>query len=173
LILVMLAVMPSLHAQKQLVLLKKEKMLLRLYPGDEIVFRLKKSKRIVHTYINNLSDTAMVTHRDTVPFHTIERVYFRQSKFYNVIGSFLVIGGAGYFLVDQINVTAVQGHKASLDRSVTTTSVIALAVGLPMMLLHKKSQKLSHRSKLLMVKDGSHFYRKEPTGYVSPFIPEN
>src|SRR5688572_31182698 len=95
------------HSQRQLVLLKGEKVKLRLYPGDEIVLKLKGSKEIHKSYINNLSDTAVMLHKDIIPYYAIDRIYFRQSSFANVIGGLLVVGGVGYFLIDYINVAWV------------------------------------------------------------------
>lgn len=146
------------RAQKQLLLLKGEKVLLRLYPGDEFVFRLKGSKVIRTTYVNNLSDTAVVTHRDTVPFRRIDRIYFQQRRFYNLLGSALVTFGAGLFLIDQINTVLVRGEDPSLDNRVSALSLTSLAVGLPLALVKKKSQRLKYRYRLLVVAKGSVFY---------------
>lgn len=170
-LLIALVVVPAACAQKQLVLLKKEKVVLRLYPGDDIVFKKKGRKTIWTSYVNNLADTAVVIHADTIPFRTIDRVYFKQTKFYNVLGTALVIGGAGYFLIDQFNVTVVQGDKASLDKGVNRVSIPALVMGLPLMLIHKKSQRLGHKYRLMTVKPGSVFYQPDPKGFESPYIP--
>src|SRR5262245_20280464 len=91
-------------SQKQLVLLKGEKVKLRLEGGDEFVYKLKNDKTIYRSYVNNLSDTSVTVHRDVIPFYKIERVYFKQSNFRNVVGGLLVVGGVGYFLIDQVNV---------------------------------------------------------------------
>jgi hypothetical protein len=160
----------NVYAQKQLVVLKNEHVLLRLYPGNEFIYRLKNSKTVHTTYVNNLSDTSVVTHRDTIPFYKIDRVYFRQTKLYNLIGGAMVIGGAAFFLIDQLNYTVIQGHDPSLDGGVSTVSISAVAVGLPLMLIKKKSQKISYRCKLMMVKEGSIFYLPDPHGYQSPYI---
>jgi hypothetical protein len=156
--------------QKQLVILKKEKVLLRLYPGDEIIFKLKGSKVKKTTYVNNLSDTALVTHRDTVAFHRIERIYFHQPKFYNKIGAALVILGGGLFLIDQINVVLVNGQSPSLDNWVSTVTLTSLAVGIPAILVKKKSQRLNYRHTLKMVTKGSAFYQPDTRNYISPYL---
>jgi hypothetical protein len=152
---------PECHAQKQLVLLKNQKVKLRLYPGDEIVYRLKGSRTIHTSYINNLFDTAIMIHQEIVPFHKIDRIYFRQSNLLNVVGGLLVVGAVGYFVIDQANVIIVQGDKASLDQSVTRSSIIMAAVGLPLMLMRKKSQTIGHRYHILTVEKGSAFYRPD------------
>ncbi len=147
--------------QKQLVLLKKENVLLRLYPGDEFIYRLKGSNTIRTTYVNNLSDTAVVTHRDTVAFHRIDRVYFRQHKFYNTVGTALVIFGGGLFVIDQLNTGVIQHQPLSLDDGVTALSAASVAAGLPMMLIKKKSQKIGFRTRLMTVDKGSAFFRPD------------
>jgi len=147
-------------AQKQFVLLKKEKVILRLNPGDEFVFSLKGSKNIQRSYVNNLFDTAVMVHKTVIPFQKIDKVYFTRSNFGNVVGGLLVAGGIGYFLIDQINVVIVNGDKASLNDNVTTTSIAMVGVGLPMMLIKKKHQRIGGKYKLLTVKEGSPFYLK-------------
>jgi hypothetical protein len=157
-------------SQKQLILLKKENVLLRLYPGDELIFKLKGNKSVITSYVANLYDNAVVAHRDTIPFNKIERIYFTQSKFYNRIGYLFVIGGAGLFLIDQLNLVAVQHQEPNFDSRVSAFSISALALGIPMILLKKKSQKLTYKYHLLTVKKGSLFYKEDPRGYISPFM---
>jgi len=147
-------------AQKQLVLLKKEKVILRLNPGDEFIFSLKDTKDIQRSYINNLFDTAVMVHKTVMPFHKIDKIYFKRSNFANVVGGLLVVGGVGYFLIDQINVVVVNGDRASLNDNVTTTSIAMVGVGLPMMLVKKKYQRIGGKYRLLTVKEGSPFYIK-------------
>ena len=153
-------VIPLAKGQKQLVLLKKEKVLLRLYPGDDFIFTLKGSKTIHASYINNLFDTAVMAHTEIIPFHKIDKVYFKHGSYLNMIGGGLVIGGAGYFLVDQFNELIVKGHKASIDKKVTTTSAIMVGVGLPLMLIKKKSQRIGGKYRLLTVGEGSLLYQR-------------
>lgn len=148
-------------AQKQLVILKRDAVVKRYYPGDDFVFKRKGTDGVISSYINNLSDTAVVTHRDTIPFHEIERVYFMQHSFRNTLGAFFVIGGAGYFLVDQINNVLVNGNSAALDSDINKVSVPLLAAGLPMMLIKKRSQAIRRKYRLLTADSDSPFYRPE------------
>jgi hypothetical protein len=157
-------------AQKQLILLRNERVLLRLRPGDEFIFRLKNSKTIRRTYINNVFETSVVTHRDTVAFHNIDRVYFGQSKFYNRLGAAMVVGGGALFLIDQLNMVVVQGNEPSLDHGISTVSAAAVVIGLPMALIHKKSQRLNYKYRLLMAKKGSVFFQSDPREPINPFL---
>ena len=160
-VLVFLGLGCAAHGQKQLILLKGEDVLLRLYPGDEFIYKLKGHKSATTTYVNNISDTSVVTHSDTIPFHKIDRIYFRQHKFYNTVGTALVIFGGGLFLIDQVNLVLVNGQSPDLDDRVSVLSLSALGAGLPLMLLKKKSQRLDHRHRLRMVDKESVFYRPD------------
>lgn len=149
-------------AQKQLLLMNRQKVLLRLYPGDEIVLKVKGSKHVRTSYVNNIFEDAVMIHRDTIPFHKIDKIYFTQTKFYNKLGAALVAGGAALFVIDQFNVVVVHGESPSLDNWVSTVSLSSIGVGLPMMLIKKKSQRVNGRYRLMMVKEGSSFYVPRP-----------
>lgn len=170
LIVVLLAIVPDTIAQKQLVVLRKQKVMLRLYPGDEIVLKLKNSKRLKRSYVNNLLEHAVVTHRDTFPFNRIDRIYFRHSSRLNVIGGLLVFGGATLLMVDQLNNAVVQGNEAGFDRGFTTATLAGIGVGLPLWLLKKKSEKIGYKSRLMTVSKGSAFYQPDTRGYISPYM---
>jgi hypothetical protein len=148
----------AVHAQKQLVLLKRQKVIMRFNPGDQLIISLKGEKQKLDSYVNNLFDTAVLLHQTVIPIHKIDKVYFRQSGVINLIGNFLVVGGVAYFLIDQINVVLVNGEEANLDDDVTTVSAAMVAVGLPMMLIKKKSQKIRGNYRLMTVQKGSPFY---------------
>jgi hypothetical protein len=162
-LIICLLLIVSLNAmgQKQLLLMKGEKVLLRLYPGDEIVYKLKGSKRKWVTYVNNLSDTSVVVHRDTIPFQKIERLYFDQTAFHNRLGLNLLAGGAALFLIDQLNYSVIQGNDPSLDGWTSRVSLTAIGIGLPLWLARKKSQRINYKYKLLMVRESSPFYRPD------------
>jgi hypothetical protein len=145
-------------AQKQLILLNRETVILRLNPGDEFIISLKGNKRKLNSYINNLFDTAVMVHKTLIPFHKIDKIYFKHSSFANRFGRWLVVGGVAYFLIDQFNTVIVQGDKASLDEDVTTVSAGMVAVGLPLMLIKKRYQRVGRKYRLMVVEEGSPFY---------------
>ncbi len=159
------------YGQKQLVLLKGQKILLRLTPGDEVIFSLKGSKTKRISYVNNLYDTALVAHKDVIPLHRIDRLYFDQSNFRNVVGGLLVLGGVGYLAIDQVNLVLVNDQPASLDERVWVPSAMMIGVGLPMLLIRKKSQRIGGRYRLLVVDRGSPFYQPERKSVNSLYFP--
>jgi len=149
------------YGQKQLVLLKKEKVVLRLYPGDEIILKVKGSDTKMTSYVNNLFDTAVMLHQTIIPFYKIDRLYFKHSSFANRFGALMVVGGVGYFLVDQFNTIVVQGEEATWNKNVGNVSAAMVAIGLPLWLIKKKSQRIKPGYKLLTVEEGSPFYLPE------------
>jgi hypothetical protein len=154
-------IMSDCMAQKQLVVLKSEDVKLRLYPGDEIIVRLKGSKNVRRSYVNNLLDYAVVLHKDTVPLTSIERIYFRQHSLLNTIGTLCVFGGAAFLIIDQVNNSLIQGNEFSIDSQFTKTTLIVMAVGLPLMLFKKKYAKIGHKNRLMVVSKGSGFWRPD------------
>jgi len=147
--------------------------LLRLYYGDEFIYRLKGSKTVRTSYVNNLYDTAVLAHKDVVPFHKIDKVYFKHSSFGNRIGTFLVIGGVGYFLIDQFNMIVVHSEKATINENVAVTSAVLAGIGLPLMLIKKKSQRIGGKYRLLTVDKGSVFYLPDLDRFEPPLIQQN
>jgi len=122
------------------------------------------------SYVNNLYDTAVLAHKDIIPFYKIDRIYFKHSSFGNRFGTFLVIGGVGYFLIDQFNEVIVHGEEPTIDENVATTSAILVGAGLPLMLIKKKSQRLGGKYRLLTVEKASPFYVPELNSFEPPLI---
>ena len=149
------------YAQKQLVLLKGQKVILRLYPGDEIELKMRGNEDRIYSYVNNLYDTALMAHETLIPYSKIERIYFVRSNLLNKLGTALIIGGVGYFLIDQFNTIIVQGEDPNFDENVTKSAVVMVGVGLPMMMIKKKSQRMKAGYHLLTVEAGSPFYKRD------------
>ena len=159
-------------AQKQLILLRGQDVRLRLYPGDEIVLKVKGSKNLTRSYVNNLLENAVILHRDTVPFNRIERIYFNHNSRLNRIGGLLVGGGATLLVIDQVNNSLIQGNDFSFDSKFTTSMLAMIGAGLPMMLIKKKSEKIGKKYRLMVATKGSAFFRPDRRTAISPF-PEN
>jgi len=159
--LLILIVAAPLVAQKQLVLLRREDVMLRLYPGDEIVLKLKDSKSLKRSYVNNLLENAVVLHRDTVPFNRIDRIYFPHPTRLVKVGALLVVGGGMLLVVDQVNNSLIHGNEVSFDEDFTKTTLGMIGLGLPMIFIRKKSEKVNYRHRLLVVTKGSIFYKPD------------
>jgi len=148
-----LATSPLINAQVQLLLLKRNKVFLRLNPGDELIYKLKGSKEIQRGYVNNLSDTAVDAGNKIIPFAAIDKVYFEnRSK----SAAFKIMGfGVLLFFADQVN-----DSNKGIDSNIAVASAAIVAVSLPFALLENESKRLNHRYRLLVVRKGSSLYRE-------------
>jgi hypothetical protein len=155
------AITCSAFCQRQVVVLKRQDIIWRLKPGDDFVYKLKNKKEKHESFVNNIYDYGILADRDTVRFSDIDRLYFHTPRFYNRIGGAMVVGGGALFLIDQLNVVVVHGQEPSLDAWVTKVSLTALVVGLPMMLIKKKSQRMNYKYRFLTVRSGSIFYEPD------------
>jgi len=151
----------SSWGQKQIVLLKGEKVMHRFLPGDYIYVKVKNDPVRYHTYINNILDDAVVLGDDTVSYRKIERTYTGQRKFWSSLGKTMLQVGVGLFIIDQFNNVVVQGNKATLDDGVTKVSLSLVAVGLPLMLIKKEGEPIGDKYKLYPIDSQSPFYRAQ------------
>jgi hypothetical protein len=163
--------------QNQLLVIKNDRVIVRYQPGDEFMYKRKSKKEKTRSFIVSINDSTIVTNVDTIATHQVERVYFKQGNFLNVVGGFLVTGGVLIFLVDQVNVLFVQGDKASINENVATISLVSIGIGLPMMLAKKNTHRVGFKKRLRIIDRNSPFYytesRFQPKGYISPHIPRN
>lgn len=166
-----------LQAQNQLVLIKNDEVVIRFREGDDITYKRKGADHKINGFIVDINDSTIITSNDTVATHQIERLMFTKGNFMNVVGTLLVAGGSLLFVIDQFNTLVVNGEKPSLDSNVSRITLTSLAVGLPMMLIKKKSHRVGFRQRLKIVDKNSTFYYSEarfrPKGFQSPHIPRN
>lgn len=145
-------------AQHQLVLIKSDQVQVRFIEGDDFVYKRKSSRKVIKSFIVEINDSTLITNHDTIATHQIEKLYFKKGNLLNILGGFMVLGGAGIFVIDQINTNIVRQEKASLDDNVTAISVTSLAIGLPLFLLKKGAHRVGYKQRLKIIDKGSPFY---------------
>lgn len=148
-----------LHAQRQLLILKKGHVMHRFYPGDDVYLKLKGSPDRIHSYLNNIMEDALVLQKDTIPFHKIERTYIYESERRNSNGAKLMVAGVLLFGIDYANQEWIQKKDYDASSGVSITSAVLVGTGLPLMFIKKKSQVISYKYRLMMVKAGDPLYR--------------
>jgi hypothetical protein len=166
----------TLFSQNQLVLINNDKVVMRYRVGDDVNYKRKNGEK-VSGFIVEVNDSTIIASNDTVATHQIEKVYFPRGNFLNLVGGFLVTGGALLFIIDQVNTVVVDGDKASSDERVSRITLISLSAGLPLMLMKKQAHRVGFKKRLRIVNKESPFYYSEvrlrKRGYVSPGIPRN
>ena len=162
--------------QNQLILLKGDELVFRFRVGDSFVVKRKGSKAVDRSFIVSINDSTVITGLDTIPIHLIDKVYKTRMMFYNVVGATMMIGGIGYFVIDQFNIVVVNGDDPNIDQGVAISSASLLAGGVVLYYIRKKSQRIHGRWRLLSVDKDSYFYVPDfapQNGYISPYIPKN
>jgi hypothetical protein len=150
--------------QTQLVLLNKEKVVLRLGYGDDFTYKLKKATHYTQGVMLGATEFAVITFNDTIPFSSIERVSLKghsQRNFITLVSKFLITAGIAYFAIDQFNHVIVQGQKPDLEPTVWKPSLVLVASGYALKLVRRRSQRIRFPAKLLTVERGSMFYKSD------------
>jgi len=150
--------------QTQLVLLNREKVVLRFGYGDDFTYKLKKSTHYTRGVMLGATEFAVITFNDTIPFLSIERVSLKghsQRHLPTLISKFLITAGIAYFTIDQFNHAIVQGQKPDLEPTVWKPSLVLVASGYALKLVRKRSQRIRFPAKLLAVERGSPFYKSD------------
>lgn len=163
------------NAQRQVVLIKNDEVQVRYREGDDIAYKRKSGVKL-NGFIVEINDTTIITSNDTVATHQIEKLYFAKGNLMNLAGSFLVVAGAGILVLDQFNTVVVDGESPSMDSNVAKISLTSLAIGLPMMLIKKRSHRVGFKQRLRIVNRESPFYyspSRYKSGFRSPHIPGN
>lgn len=110
------------------------------YVGEEIQYKLPGEKDFRSARITQILDSAFVTHNDSIPFRSIDKINIKSQRkpgLLSAAGPMLIIAGLGYFAIDQINQGVVQGGGSSIDSSVVTASAIISGTGAMIMILRK------------------------------------
>jgi hypothetical protein len=141
-LLVMLA-LTSVQAQKQLVLVKRESVVVRFEEGEYLRCKLKnKQKR--EGKILELTDTHIITSNDTLAITSIESLNVKGKRKVDVtrgIGGLLFIGGLGYFAIDQINRLIVDGAD-DFDEKGAVISLSIAATGAAILFIKRPYKKV-------------------------------
>lgn len=151
--------------QRQLVVLKKERVLARYQVGDLLTFSRTGEKKIQQQKILALNDTLIMMNLDTVAYYRIKKLDIRgrrTSTFAERLGAYMMIAGVVLPLADLINTTAIEKEDASIDRGVAVTGVALFSGGALLFFAKGKYFKPGRKNRILIVEKDSPFYKVKP-----------
>lgn len=151
----------GLLAQKQLVLVKRESVVVRFTEGEYLRCKMK-NKQKKEGKILELTDTHIITSNDTLAITSLESLYVKGKRRVDVtrgLGGLLFIGGLGYFAVDQINRLVVDGAQ-DFDEKGAIISLSVAATGAAILFLRTPYKKVYGYS-LKTIDYTSRFYKLE------------
>lgn len=146
--------------QPQAIILKGERVVQRFQTGDSIKFKVDQTKGYRQDRIDAIWEFGVITANDSVWFSSIRSIYSGgHSTFASKAGQGMILAGAGYFLIDQINQIAVSGNRFSMEKRVWKPAAGMLVAGTLLSLLKKRWYRLENdRLKLKTVTPNSIFY---------------
>lgn len=133
----------SLYGQKQLVLVKKEAVVVRYTEGEYMRCKLK-NKQKKEGKILELTETHVITTNDTLAITSIESFNLKGKRKIDVtrgIGGLLFLGGLGYFAIDQINRLVVDGAQ-DFDEKGAIISLSVAATGAAILFIKRPYKKV-------------------------------
>jgi hypothetical protein len=148
-----------LKAQKQLILVKRESVVVRFTEGQYLRCKLK-DKQKKEGKILELTDTHIITSNDTLSIASIESLNVKGKRRVSVtrgIGGLLFIGGLGYFAIDQINRLIVDGADG-FDEKGAVISLSMAATGAAILFI-KSPYKKVYGHTLKTIDYTSRFYK--------------
>ena len=161
--------------QRQVVVLKKERVLVRYQVGDAIAFARASDKKIQIQKILDLNDTLIMMNLDSVAYYRIQKLDIRGRRagtFAEKLGVHMMLAGAVLPLIDLANTTLVQKNDASVDKGVALAGGVLVAGGAMLYFIKKPYFKPGRKHRILIVEKGSPFYHTKLV--VQPFLyPQN
>jgi hypothetical protein len=153
------------EAQKQVVVMKKDRVIQRYNQGDFIRYSISKPKNFKYDQIVELTDTTIITRNDTIPYYKVKLIdtqgELQSGITLRKIGYFSITAGVILPLADLINVELVQDQESSysLDRGVGITSAALITTGAALLLIKKPYLKLQFKNRLMIVRQDSPLYK--------------
>ncbi|TXH26509.1 MAG: hypothetical protein E6Q96_07750 [Cyclobacteriaceae bacterium] len=148
--------------QQQMVLLKRGDVVARFEQGDNIKCKLRNGKTKEGMAIR-YTDTFILLRGDTIMFSDIYKIHAkgkRKADFRQKVGTVLLIGGVGYFAIDQINTLFFVKGQSGIDEGVAITSGSLVAAGAALTFLRSPYIKVRGLS-IRMITPESRYYRYE------------
>ncbi|MCW5910070.1 MAG: hypothetical protein KIT62_03290 [Cyclobacteriaceae bacterium] len=150
------------NSQHQLVLLKRGDVVARFQVGDYVKCKLRNNE-VKEGMALRYTDTAIILRGDTIPFFSVYKIHVKGKRKPDLrykLGTILMIGGVGYFTIDQVNTLFFVEGQSGIDEGVAITSASLVATGAALRFIRSpyvKTRGLSIRT----IAPDSRYYRYE------------
>ncbi|MBK5278392.1 MAG: hypothetical protein JJE09_05970 [Bacteroidia bacterium] len=137
------------YSQKQLVLVKKNKVITRISEGELIRFRRKGQEHFTKGYITGIQQESFRINEDTTYLYNIAAIDLRGRPNANFkvrqSGIMLIMAGSALVLINVIN-------SQDLNPGIAAVSGAFIATGIFMQFVNNDIYKISHRRKVISMK---------------------
>lgn len=152
----------AIFGQQQMVLLKRGDVVARFELGDNIKCKLRNGK-VKEGMAIRYTDSFILLRGDTIVFSDIYKIHAkgkRKADFRQKVGTVFMIGGVGYFAIDQINTLFFVEGQNGIDEGVSITSGSLVAAGAALTFLRSPYLKVRGLS-IRTITPESRYYRYE------------
>ncbi|HEY3402563.1 MAG TPA: hypothetical protein VGK59_04190 [Ohtaekwangia sp.] len=159
--LILILISISTFAQRQVVVMRKARIVDRYNVGDPIRYSTSTPKKFVRDRIVELTDTTIITRKDTILFYHIKLIEYKPTGLtVDKFGNDCIGAGIALFLGDLINVTVVQDQSYDFNRGVSIAAASMVATGIILRILGKDYMKIRMNNRLMIVDHTSPLYKK-------------
>ncbi|MFM7193341.1 MAG: hypothetical protein ACKOYP_00965 [Bacteroidota bacterium] len=153
----------SAFGQRQLVVLKGDRVVQRIHANTFFDVRDKDSRTVHRGFLVEADEFSFITSRDTFSIREVEAISTgKRRTFWSVVGSLMTTGGAGYLLIDQFNRYIVYGGRNPQDPAVWKTAGVLIGIGFPLSKAKRRWDKPGTGNVRLMSVDfSSRFFREK------------
>jgi hypothetical protein len=138
-ILLVLLLSYPLCAQRQLVVIKNDRVVQRIYQGQTFRFETKKSETIQRQFLVEADELSFITNHDSVKIQDLVRISSgKRNTFLSLAGQFMITAGVGYFLLDEINRITFQHDSGKPDPQVLNRTALLIGIGIPLRFMKKQ-----------------------------------
>ena len=148
------------QAQKQLVLLKRGKVVGNFQEGKYIYMQLKDGTKSEGMIIE-LLEFSIITTNDTVPFNKIKKIGIPKGQRKGIaplFGGLLLACGIGYFTINQIN-SALGYNPPGIDKQIAVASAVLVTVGSALYFIRPHYRRVNMGTYLRTIDYKSKFYK--------------
>ena len=129
----------QIFAQRQLVVIKNDRVVQRIYEGQTFRFQTKKSNQVEKQFLVETDEFKFITNYDTVNIQDLDRISTgRRNTFFSIVGQFMITAGVGYFVLDELNSVIFQKQSGKPDPQTLNRSVLLAGVGIPLRFMKKR-----------------------------------
>ena len=161
LIFVLLFSRPELLAQRQLLLVRGDKILHHYITGETFKTKLRGDRKEHWGFIVEINEFSVITSQDTFLISDVSKVLLNGKPIVNKVGKLLVTVGAALVIIDQFNWTVIQGHDPKMDASVWIPATALVSAGIPMLFFQKDWRKIRRGTRLISVDSNSILYIRD------------
>jgi hypothetical protein len=150
-------------AQRQLVVIKNDRVVQRIHEGQTFQYQTKNSKKVFKQFLVESDAFNFVTNLDSLKINDIYKISVgRRNTFFSLFGQAMITAGVGYIFLDEINRLIILHESGAPDHQVAKQSACIVGIGIPLRFMKKRWDKPGFKNvQMRSIDYKSRFYREK------------